>query len=78
MRTYRGIYGRHRGSEGVAFGEVIVAQQLLSTLLAQYLDLLGQQWQAVVDVAELLQVDDVYLLGEAVPVTPLPDLPAAP
>ncbi|MBX3432266.1 MAG: TolC family protein [Pirellulales bacterium] len=79
VRTYRGIYERyHRGSEGVAFGEVIVAQQLLSTLLAQYLDLLGQQWQAVVDVAELLQVDDVYLLGEAVPVTPLPDLPAAP
>jgi cobalt-zinc-cadmium efflux system outer membrane protein len=73
VRTYRGIYESYRrDGQTVQFNDVIVAQQTLSTLLTQYLDLLGDQWQAVVDVAELLQVDDIYLLGETVPLPPLP------
>ena len=76
VRTYRGIYERYRSdTQDVQFSDIIVAQQMLSTLLVQYLNLLGDQWQAVVEVAELLQIDDIYLLGECVPVTQLPDLP---
>jgi cobalt-zinc-cadmium efflux system outer membrane protein len=75
VRTYRGIYERYRSdARGMSFNDVIVAQQTLSVLLVQYLNLLGDQWQAVVDVAELLQVDDIYLLGETLPVEPLPEL----
>ncbi|WP_197527299.1 TolC family protein [Pirellulimonas nuda] len=75
VRTYRGIYERYRNeTEGIAFNDVVVAQQTLAVLLTQYLDLLGDQWQSLVDIAELLQVDDIYLLGELCPATPIPDL----
>ena len=75
VRTYRGIYERYRSdNQGIEFSDVIVAQQTLSSLLIQYLNLLGNQWQAVVDVAELLQVDDIFLLGKCLPVTTLPEL----
>jgi outer membrane protein TolC len=75
VRTYRGIYERYRSdSRGLQFVDVFVAQQTLSTLLNQYIDLLGAQWQAVVDVAELLQIDDIYLLGEAHAMPPIPEL----
>ncbi|MCA9235665.1 MAG: TolC family protein [Planctomycetales bacterium] len=75
VQTYRGVYQRYRSdAQGMSFNDVIVAQQTLSMLLNQYLMLLGDQWQAVVDVAELLQIDDIYLLGETFPVTRLPDL----
>jgi cobalt-zinc-cadmium efflux system outer membrane protein len=75
VRTYRGIYERYRNEgQGIQFVDVFVAQQTLSTLLNQYIDLLGAQWQAVVDIAELLQVDDIYTLGEAFPVPTIPEL----
>ena len=75
VRTYRGVYQRYRiDAQGVQFTDVVVAQQTLSTLLTQYVNILAAQWQAVVDVARELQVDDVYQLGELVPVTPLPEI----
>jgi cobalt-zinc-cadmium efflux system outer membrane protein len=75
VRTYRGIYERYRtDARDIQFSDVIVAQQTLSALLSQYLKLLGDQWQAVVDVAELLQIDDIYLVGETAPLPELPDL----
>lgn len=62
VRTYRGIYQRYQEDrDAVNFGDIVVAQQTLATLINSYVDLLNQQWQAVVDVARLLQLED---LGE--------------
>lgn len=75
VRTYRGIYERyHSDPQRVRFNDVVVAQQTLAITLNQYIDVLGKQWQGVVDVAKLLQVDDLRQLGEAVPQTPIPSL----
>jgi outer membrane protein, heavy metal efflux system len=44
----------------VAFNDIVVAQQNLAQALQAYLTALGAQWQAVVDLANLLQVDELY------------------
>ena len=75
VRAYRGIYERyHSDPINVSFNDVVVAEQTLASTLLQYADALADQWQAVVDVAKLLQVDDIFLMGEAVEVAPIPDL----
>lgn len=79
VRAYRGIYERYRNDPvGVQFNDVVVAQQTLAATLTQYIDILGDQWQAVVDLAELMQVDDLYTLGAPVEVPPIPDLEEIP
>ncbi len=78
VRTYRGIYERYRNDpENIEFNDVVVAQQTLAVTLNQYIDVLGNQWQAVVDVAQLLQVDDIFLMGDAAPVAAIPAVDAA-
>lgn len=73
VRAYRGIYQRYRSDpEGIDFNDVIVAQQTLATTLNQYLGILDAQWQAVVDLGELLQVEDIFQLGPEVEVAELP------
>ena len=60
VRTYRGIYQRYQEDrDAVNFGDIVVAQQTLATLITSYIDVLNQQWQAVVDVARLMQLEDV-------------------
>ena len=60
VRTYRGIYQRYQEDrDAVNFGDIVVAQQTLSTLITTYVDVLNQEWQAVVDLARLLQLDDI-------------------
>ncbi len=65
-----------------AFADVVVAQQNLSTAVTTYVTTLGQAWQAVVDVADVLQTDDIYRVGAVVVptecVAPLPDLSPLP
>jgi cobalt-zinc-cadmium efflux system outer membrane protein len=79
VRAYRGIYERYRSDPGnVQFNDVVVAEQTLAATLTQYIDVLRDQWQAVVDLAELMQVNDIYTLGQTVPVALIPDLEAAP
>lgn len=75
VRVYRGVYERYRNDPAnVEFNDVVVAQQLLGTTLTQYVDVLGEQWQALVEVAQVVQVDDLFLLGQGVHVAPLPRL----
>jgi len=50
--------------EKVPFLDLVVAQQTLSNVLATYLQSLQGQWDAVVDLATLLQTDDLYELGQ--------------
>jgi cobalt-zinc-cadmium efflux system outer membrane protein len=75
VRAYRGVYQRYLADpNGVSFNDVIVAQQTLASVLTQYLDILQSQWQSVVDLGELLQVEDLFQMGPLSPVAPIPSL----
>ena len=62
------------------FGDIIVAQQTLGAAVSTYTDALGDQWQAYVDLAGLLQLEDLNQLEQlaAVPTTSEPIVPQAP
>ncbi|MFN9712805.1 MAG: TolC family protein [Planctomycetota bacterium] len=75
VRAYRGVYQRYLADpSGVSFNDVIVAQQTLASVLTQYLDILQSQWQSVVDLGELLQVEDLFQMGPLAPVAQMPAL----
>jgi cobalt-zinc-cadmium efflux system outer membrane protein len=57
VRAYRGLVQQTQPS----FADIVNAQQQLNTFLAAYLTALQGQWQAVVDLAALAQLDDLYL-----------------
>jgi outer membrane protein TolC len=60
VRVYKAIYNRFRGGDaGVGFGDVVTAQQTLAGYLTTYVSALGLQWTAVIDVANLMQTDDL-------------------
>jgi cobalt-zinc-cadmium efflux system outer membrane protein len=77
VRAYRAIYDRYQKeaqpalppgvpvSATPAFSDVVVAQQSLAQSIATYAQTLGSMWQAVADVADLLQTDDLFQLGFA-------------
>ena len=65
VRVYRGVYERFRGAgDSLDFSQVVVTQQTLAQVIASYLQALTDQWTALVDVAELLQVDDLFSISE--------------
>lgn len=75
VRASRGVYQRYLADpNGVSFNDVIVAQQTLASVLTQYLDILQSQWQSVVDLGELLQVEDLFQMGPLSPVAQMPSL----
>ena len=76
-RAYRGVYDRHiSNSDKVAFGDIIVAQQNLAGGVSNYITSLWTQWNAAVDLANLMQLNDFRSLFTDLP--PVPDLPATP
>ncbi len=75
VRAYRGLYARRQSLPGdVAFADVVTGQQTLATYIGNYITALGAQWQAVVDVANLLQTDDLFQGGPQEGMEPVPDL----
>lgn len=79
VRAYQGVRIRHNVEpDAVSFGDVVTAQQTLAGTLTTYITTLGAMWTAVTDVANLLQTDDLFQIGnEAVPMecpAPLPDV----
>ncbi len=48
----------------------------LALTLNQYIDVLDDQWHAVVDVGQLLQVEDLLTMGETIRLAPIPNLEA--
>jgi cobalt-zinc-cadmium efflux system outer membrane protein len=76
VQAFRAAVKRHYGGEAgvVAYTDLISAEQNLVAVVQTYITLLGQQWQAVVDLGSLLQVDDLFQVGERVEVPPVPDL----
>jgi cobalt-zinc-cadmium efflux system outer membrane protein len=69
-RAYRALIRRYQTEpERVGFGEIIAAQLNLSQALQSYLTTLEAQWRAVVDLANLGQLDDLFP-PEALPPQP--------
>lgn len=78
VRVYRGVYDRFLiDGQSIDFAQVIVAQQTLAQVISSYLQSLSDSWSATVDLAELLQVDDLMTMdGMAVTGTEMPVEPA--
>lgn len=61
VQTYRGVYTQFRAVGGNSdFAEVIISQQTLAQVMSEYLNTLASEWNSAVDVAEILQVEDLY------------------
>jgi cobalt-zinc-cadmium efflux system outer membrane protein len=81
VQAFRGMVLRHFAGVGldkdapaVSFTDLIQAEQSVIGVVATYLTTLQAYWQAVSDVAGLLQTDDVYQMAVAVQNCPMPDL----
>lgn len=58
--------------------DVVVAEQFLTSFVAAYIDNLGAMWQAVVDVTDFIQTNNMFRMGQEVlptqEIPPIPDL----
>jgi outer membrane protein, heavy metal efflux system len=64
VRYYRGVFERRRVDPGVAFGDLVQAQQTLVADVTSYLGILNSLWTSVVGVADFLQTDDLFQLSK--------------
>lgn len=74
VRTFRGVFTRRQIDLTASFGDLVTAQQTLTTDVTNYLGVLGSLWTSVVSVADLLQTDDFFQLGKPLEVPELPNL----
>jgi cobalt-zinc-cadmium efflux system outer membrane protein len=75
VRVYRGVYERRsQAPDQVSFGDVVTAQQTLANYITTYITALGLQWTAVVDLANLLQTDNLFQVARTEDMAPVPDL----
>ncbi len=73
VRYYRGVFARRQIDPNSAFGDLVAAQQILSTNVTSYIAVLGNVWTSVVSVADYLQTDDLYQLAQPRELPELPD-----
>jgi cobalt-zinc-cadmium efflux system outer membrane protein len=79
VRAYRGVYERRaQAPDDVSFGDIVAAQQTLAAYISAYITALANQWQAVVDIANLLQTEDLFQTGRMQEVFPIPHLETLP
>jgi len=64
VRAYRGAYQRYQVDPDADFNDVVTSQQTLASTISTYIQLLGDQWQAVADLAGLMQIDDIFAMGQ--------------
>ena len=75
VQAYRGARQRYEiETDVVAFSDIVNAQQTLATTITSYVTTLGSLWTAVVDLAALLEADDLSRMGQLEDVPPVPDL----
>jgi len=75
VQAFRGIRQRYEiEPDAVAFSDIVNAQQTLATSVSAYVTTLGSLWTAVVDLAALLEADDLARLGQPESVPPIPDI----
>ncbi len=74
--AFRAAVTRHHIGEigKVAYTDLIASEQNLVSVIGPYITTLGAQWQAVVDVAALLQTEDIFQTCGVFPVAPIPNL----
>ncbi len=81
VQGYRALYERFQGEAPRAgnppqFADVIATQALLAGNIQSYLTAVGALWQSVTDIANLLQTDDLYQIGnDRVPTEDLDPVP---
>lgn len=74
VRVYRGVYDRFRlDGQSIDFAQVVVAQQTLASVVSNYLQSLNDAWMATVDLAELLQINDLMTMDGIADETNQPD-----
>ena len=64
VRAFRGIWLRRDGDPNVAFADIVTAQQTLVTSVQTYLTILSALWTSVVNVADVMQTDDLFQLAQ--------------
>jgi cobalt-zinc-cadmium efflux system outer membrane protein len=71
VRAYRALYLRHhREPDKVSLQDVVNAQQLLAQSVTTYVSTLNSLWTAVVDLASLMQAEDLYAVPCVLPSPP--------
>jgi cobalt-zinc-cadmium efflux system outer membrane protein len=73
VRYYRGVYARRQIDPASAFGDLVFAQQNLSSYVTSYLTVLGTLWSSVVALADFLQTDDLFQLATPRELPEVPD-----
>jgi cobalt-zinc-cadmium efflux system outer membrane protein len=71
VQAFRAVVKRHFGAGpgdpgAPAYNDLVSAEQNLVTIIGNYLPLLQAQWQAVCDVSNFLQTDQLYKVAEEV------------
>jgi cobalt-zinc-cadmium efflux system outer membrane protein len=78
VQAFRLAVKRHFGggpqdAGAPAFNDLVSSEQLLVTAIGNYIPVLQAQWQAVVDVSNFLQTDQLYQMTDEVSRAPLID-----
>ena len=73
VRYYRGIHARRQIDPSSAFGDLVAAEQMLSSSVSSYITILGNLWTSAVGVADFLQTDDLYQVAKRHELPELPD-----
>jgi cobalt-zinc-cadmium efflux system outer membrane protein len=73
VRYYRGVFNRRQVDPNSAFGDLVTAQQLLSSNVTAYIGILGSLWSSAAGVADFLQTDDLFQVAKRRDLPELPD-----
>jgi outer membrane protein, heavy metal efflux system len=78
-QAFRAVVQRHYGAgladdKNPAFNDLIAAEQSVVNVITAYLTTLQAYWQAISDLASLLQTDDVYQMAVEIQNVPTPNL----
>ncbi len=76
VQAFRAALARHAavGDKNVSYNDVVTVQQALAGLIGSYLNVLNDQWTAVVDIANLTQTRDLFQTQAVNEVAPIPDV----
>ena len=73
VRYYRGVFTRRQIDPSSAFGDLVFAQQNLTTNVTAYIGILGALWSSTVSVADFLQTDSLFQTGQRRELPEMPD-----
>jgi outer membrane protein, heavy metal efflux system len=59
-QAYQALIRRYQFEEKISFNDIVVAQQNLAQAYETYLMSLENQWKAIIDLANIAQIDDLY------------------